>query len=41
MWLRRDWGARMKGLRFDEVKLPEEVVDLEVNMKVDLDREVR
>ena len=31
----------MKGLRFDEVKLPEEVVDLEVNMKVDLDREVR
>ena len=31
----------MKGLRFDEVKLPEEVVDLEVNMKVDLDREVK
>ena len=31
----------MKGLRFDEVKLPEEVVDLEVNMKADLDREVR
>ena len=31
----------MKGLRFDEVKLPEEVVDLEVNMKVDLDRKVR
>ena len=26
----------MKGLRFDEVKLPEEVVDLEVYMKVDL-----
>ena len=31
----------VKGLRFDEVKLPEEVVDLEVYMKVDLDREVR
>ena len=31
----------MKGLRFDEVKLPEEVVDLVVYMKVDLGREVR
>ena len=31
----------MKGLRFDEVKLPEKVVGLEVYMKVDLDREVR
>ena len=31
----------VKGLRFDEVKLPEEVVDLEVYMKVNLDREVR
>ena len=31
----------MKGLRFDEVKLPEEVVDLEVYMKVDQGRGVR
>ena len=31
----------MKGLRFDEVKLPEEVVDLVVYMKVYLGREVR
>ena len=41
LWLRREWCARMKGLRFDEVKLPEKVVGLEVYMKVDLDREVR
>ena len=31
----------MNGLRFDEVKLPEEVVDLVVYMKVYLGREVR
>ena len=31
----------MKGLRFDVVKLPEEVVDLVVYMKVYLGREVR